>query len=179
MGAVAVGAAVGLPEVVRAVPAAAVADEAFTREIPAAPRPAFGGLAAAADDDPVRALFGPLREGSPVSTHWKIESVYALRAGAIPVVMSTTDGGRYALEIFRHSPDGPRPIAVAGSLALFLVNEGDGSMPTSELHGLGVLALGRELEARLAAGAPIPPGLVTHRRREAWEPGGDFGVPLG
>lgn len=178
IGAAAVGAAVGLPAVQRA--AADVASEAPEASAAVeAPRPAFGGLAAAAGDDPVRALFGPLREGSPVSTHWRIESVYAVRSGAIPIVMSTIYGGRFAVEIFRHGAGDARPIATAGSLALFLVNQGDGSSPTSELHGLGVMALGRELEARLAQGATLPPGLVTYSRRTSWDPAGDFGVPLG
>lgn len=132
---------------------------------------------APADDD-VRALFGPLREGSAISTHWRIESLHAARAGAIPLVMSTIDGRRFAVEVFRGDPQGSQPIARAGSLALHLVNQGDGSSRTDELTGLGVMALARALEARLSAGAPIPNALGTHRERTARHPLGSFDVPV-
>lgn len=132
---------------------------------------------APADDD-VRALFGPLREGSAISTHWRIESLHAARAGAIPLVMSTIDGRRFAVEVFRSDPQGSQPIARAGSLALHLVNQGDGSSRTDELTGLGVMALARALEARLSAGAPIPNALGTHSERTARHPLGSFDVPV-
>ncbi len=231
IGTVTVGAAVGIPAVVRAAsPASAVEAEAGASAPPPG-SPAFGGLSAAGAEDDVRALFGPLREGEPISTHWRLDAVYSVRAGAIPVSMSTLralgevtrrsaadpsplaallrpqilevssvgapcergasaperdrvispralTGERFAVEIFRRGADGPPPVATAGSLALYLVNRGDGGSPTPELAGLGVMALARALEARLAAGAPIPPGLVTHRRRSTWEPEGFFDVPL-
>lgn len=128
-----------------------------------------------APDDEVRALFGPLVEGSPISTHWRLEAVHGVRAGAIPVVLSTTDGQRFAAEIFRDDPGSARPVARAGELALYLVNRGDGHSPTDEAFGLGVMALGRELEGRLAAGALLPSGLGKHGERD---PRGVFDVPL-
>lgn len=138
-------------------------------------RPDVAGNRLPAAGDDVRALFGPLREGSPVSTHWKIEAIYGVREGAVPVVMSTIYGSKFAVEIFRDDPDGPTPVARARGLALHLVNGGDGSSRTSELHGLGVMALGRALQERRAEGAPMPRGLRTFRERD---PNGDFDVPL-
>lgn len=128
-----------------------------------------------APDDEVRALFGPLVEGSPIATHWRLEAVHGVRAGAIPVVLSTAHGQRFAAEIFRDDPEAARPVARAGGLALYLVNRGDGRSPTDELFGLGVMALGRELEGRLAAGAAVPGGLGKHSERD---PRGVFDVPL-
>src|SRR5690606_5054812 len=52
-------------------------------EPPAPSRPAQAPLAAATPD--VRALFGTLADGAPLSTHWRVETVHAVRAGAVPV----------------------------------------------------------------------------------------------
>ncbi|HEY8430338.1 MAG TPA: hypothetical protein VIL20_18285 [Sandaracinaceae bacterium] len=126
----------------------------------------------------MRALFGPLTDGAPLSTHWRIETVHAVRAGAVPVVLSTIYGARFAVEVFRADPDGPPPVGRAGALAVHLVNGGDGSSRTAELAGLGAMALARELERRLAAGASIPRGLTTYRERIAVDPDGIFDIPL-
>ncbi len=173
LGAAAIGGTVGVSAVRRA---ATTATEAPLpepeRATPQAPAP----LASPTDD--VRALFGALGEGGPLSTHWRIESVHAVRAGAIPVVMSTIYGQRFAVEIFRADPGGPAPIARAGGLALHLVNRGDGSSRTNELAGLGVMALGRALDEQIAAGAQAPAGLETHRDRTARDPRGSFHIPV-
>lgn len=171
IGGLAIGGLVGVPALV--VGQRATAPEGSPQ---VASRPPWSGLAPPGDD--VRALFGPLRESSAISTHWRLEALHAPRAGAIPVVMSTLNGTRFAVEIFRYDPDGPRPIARAGDLALYLVNRGDGSSRTVEVFGLGVMALGRALEERLAAGAPIPNGLWTYLQRTARAPRGMFDVPL-
>lgn len=134
------------------------------------------GLSAA--DDGVQALFGELREGRAIEGHWTIEARYGVRAGAIPVVMSSLDGSRFALEVFRADDGGPAPLARAGALALYLVNRGDGRSSTPEHAGLGVLALARALSARLAEGAPVPAALSTHAERRVRHPNGVFHVPL-
>jgi len=169
IGAAAVGAAIGAPRLRLSEPAPPAAkpephDERASRVAPAT--------------EEVRALFGSLGEGSAISSHWRIESLHAVRSGAIPVVMSTIYGGRFAVEIFRDDPSGPPPIARAGGLALKLVNRGDGGSRTDELRGLGVMALGRALEARLADGAPVPSGLQTFAERMARDPHGAFDVPV-
>lgn len=169
MGAAAVGAAVGVPRLLEVTAADPIG--------PIASEPATPHVAPATDE--VRALFGSLREGSAISTHWRLESVHAVRAGAIPVVMSTIYGGRFAVEIFREEAEGPNPIARARGLALHLHNNGDGSSRTAELNGLGVMALGRALEARRAEGAPLPAGLDTYRARTAREPHGVFDIAVG
>jgi len=127
--------------------------------------------------DAVRALFGELTDGADVGTHWRIESLYGLRGGAIPLVLATRSGHRFALEVFRASED-PAPLATAGPLGVYVVNRGDGDVPTDEASGLGAIALARALEARLAAGAPVPDDLVTMTERRRRHPTGVFHVPV-
>lgn len=129
-------------------------------------------------DPEVLALFGPLREGTRLEGRFRIEAIHGLRAGAVPVVMSNSDGQRYAVEIFRADADGPRPLAEAGALALLLSNRGDGRAATPETIALGVQALARALDARCAEGAPLPSGLATHRERRSAHPTGVFHVPV-
>lgn len=167
VGTVALGAAVGVPRLIELQASADGPAESVDQPV--------AHVLPATDD--VRALFGALREGSAISTHWRLESVHAVRAGAIPVVMSTIYGGRFAVEIFRDEADGPTPIARAQGLALHLFNRGDGSSRTAELNGLGVMALGRALEERRAEGAPLPPGLETYRARTSRDPHGVFDIP--
>ncbi len=183
IGAAAVGAASGLPAIVRAdgpaaSPPSAASASAVEAGVEAEQAPAFGGCAMAATEDRVRALFGALREGSAVSTHWRLEALYGVRGGGFPVVLSNRRGDCFAVEILRRGEDGPPPVATAGPLAFYLVNRGDGGSPTDETNGLGAMALASALEARLRDGAPVPPGLLTQRRRLAWEPDGAFDVPL-
>jgi hypothetical protein len=133
-------------------------------------------LRAASDD--VRALFGTLREGDVVG-RCRIEAIYAERAGAIPVVMSTAGGQRFAIEIFASDPHGPAPISSASSLALFLVNRGDGASATPEDVGVGVRALGRALADRMNEEGAVPPsGLVSYAERRRRAPTGVFHVPV-
>lgn len=132
-------------------------------------------LAEAGED--VRALFGALGEGADVGSHWRIEAIFALRAGAIPVVLSTRSGHRFAVEVFRAAAD-PAPLATAGPLGVYVVNRGDGDEPTDEASGLGAIALARALEGRLAAGAPVPADLVTMPERRRRHPTGVFHVPV-
>ncbi|GAB5549710.1 MAG: hypothetical protein RLO52_21570 [Sandaracinaceae bacterium] len=127
-------------------------------------------------DEAVRALFGDLR-GRVIEGHWRVEAVHAVRAGAIPVVLSIRTGARFAAEVFRWDASDPEPIGRAEGLALYLVNGGDGQTATDEMAGLGVRALGRALDARLAEGASIPQGLSTLGERSREHPGGAFHVP--
>jgi hypothetical protein len=127
-------------------------------------------------DDAVRALFGPLREGALVEGA-RIEVIHAVRAGAIPVVLSTAEGNRFAVEVFRLDLASPA-LAPAGPLAVYLVNRGDGRRSTPEPVGLGARALARALERRVAGGAPVPDALTTQRERSARHPAGIFHVPV-
>lgn len=142
-----------------------------------APAPTPPGKRLEPASEEVRALFGPLGDGAQLSSHWRVESVHAVHAGAIPVVLSVANGARFAVEVFLDDPAG-RPVARARGLALHVVNRGAGSSPTDERFGLGAMALGRALDARLAEGAPVPGGLCTQPQRAALHPDGVFDVPI-
>ena len=123
----------------------------------------------------VRAFLGPLREGATVE-RWRIESVHAVRHGAIPLVLSGA-GGRFAIEILRRDPSLSAP-ADAGPLSILVQNRGDGARATREEQGLGAMAIARALEARIAAGARVPAGLLTQPERAACGPDAILHVPV-
>ena len=171
-------AATGAAVAVRSIDAAADEGTAPPRrdEGPTARPDAMAAHELRAPRPSVQALFGALTPGSALSSHWRIEAVYDVRAGAIPVVLATLSGHRFAVEIFLGGPDAPG-IATAGPLALYLVNRGDGSSSSDESAGLGVMALGNALAARLAEGAVVPDGLVTLAQRRRQHPVGVFHIP--
>ncbi|MCA9606957.1 MAG: hypothetical protein KC619_15225 [Myxococcales bacterium] len=133
------------------------------------------GLSAPTDD--VVALFGALGPGAAIGSHWRLDALYAVRAGGIPVILETRGGQRFGVEIFR-AGDGPAPLATAGDLALFLVNRGDGAQVSDEAAGLGVIALAHALEARLTEGAALPGSLTTLDARRRSHPTGVFHIPV-
>ena len=128
-----------------------------------------------APDAEARATLAGLEPGQVIEGHWRVESVFAVRAGAVPVVLSTTRGERFAVEIFRADPSAAAPLAETATLALYLVNRGDGATVTDEAAGLGVRALGRALAARQAV---APAGLTSLTERQRRHPGGIFHVPV-
>ena len=74
---------------------------------------------------------------------------------ALPFELQDPSGHLFVVEA--HRRDESRPgVARAGSLDLFLVNGGDGSMPTDEARGLGAMALASVLAVRERAGLPVP-----------------------
>ncbi|MBX3273996.1 MAG: hypothetical protein KF729_27270 [Sandaracinaceae bacterium] len=144
---------------------------------PMGPPDALAAHALRAPGEDVRALFGALGPGAEIGSHWRLEALYAVRAGAIPVVLSTRSGERFGVEIFRASEGAPA-LATAGGLALYLVNRGDGARASGQAAGLGVEALARVLEGRLTAGAPVPSALTTLDERARAHPTGVFHIPL-
>lgn len=179
-GLVATGAAAMLPRLAADGASGLGATEADARDPSAEPRVRPDTAEAHAlhpADASARALFGSLQAGSVIEGA-RIEAVHAPRAGALPVVLTASDGSRFALELFRRDAASAPPLAQAGELALYLVNRGDGRRSTPEPVGLGARALARALEARLAEGAPIPDALTTFAERRALHPGGVFHVPL-
>ena len=88
---------------------------------------------------------------------------------ALPFELRDPSGDLFVVEAHLHDPATPG-IARAGSLDVFLVNDGDGTTPTDEARGLGAMALASVLAAREKAGAAIPP-VVTITERWARHPG--------
>ncbi|MCB9593117.1 MAG: hypothetical protein H6719_10325 [Sandaracinaceae bacterium] len=143
---------------------------------PMGPPDALAAHALVAPGDDVRALFGPLTVGEAIGSHWRLEALYGVRAGAIPLILSTRSGARFGVEVLRSGE--ASPLASAGPLGLYLVNRGDGSQVSDESAGLGVVALASALEARLAAGAPVPSALTTLEERRRRHPAGVFHIPV-
>jgi len=117
-----------------------------------------------------------LRPGAPVH-RWVIEAVHPLRLGAIPVLLRTTDGRLFQVDVLRRDT-GPAPVLGVGNtrtLSLFVMNRGDGGKPTDEEQGLGAMALA-ELLAAHEHDAVLPPGLLTIRERAERHPTGNFTV---
>ena len=81
--------------------------------------------------------------------------VAGLEDGAIPIILASADGRKCEVDVMRFDPKVPG-IARAGSMAIYLANNGDGEKPSDEAHGLGALALAAELARREASGAKVP-----------------------
>jgi len=121
----------------------------------------------------VKALFGTLSTGSRLGAY-TVAAIYPVKLGGIPVVMEH-EGSRFQVDVLRRDDAGPKPVGETPSLALFLVNKGDGSRPTDELPGLGAMALATALASSEAQGAR-PPELLSLKERIAKYPRGDYGV---
>lgn len=147
------------------------------------PPDSLAAHALAAPGTAERALLGALADGAPFDAgreRYRVASVFACRAGAIPLVVERVSGEpmRFAIELLRRDPgDAVQPVAETGSLALFVQNRGDGSRATQEAQGLAVRALARTLAAREADGVRAP-ALLTRAERAARHPMGVFHVPL-
>jgi len=128
----------------------------------------------------VRAFFGSLAEGTGLSSsgpaaadqaRWTIVSIHELRHGAIPVVLADARGRRFQVDVLKRDA-ADSAVAVAGGVALYLSNRGDGATGTLEEHGLGVMALATAL--RMQDRAPTPKGLTTFATRRTRHPLGAF-----
>jgi hypothetical protein len=123
----------------------------------------------------VAALFGDLVAGVAIAG-CTIVSVHAPVAGAIPVVLVTSSGKRFQLDVLRREIDPDAPRAVAGlagntSFEVSVCNGGNGDHATDEEQGLAARALAEALSKRVAQGAKAP-ALLTLREREARGSGG-------
>lgn len=116
---------------------------------------------------PLAGLVGPV--GTPgAAGAWRVEQVMPLVAGAVPVLMRTPEGKRFQVDLMRAEPDGPRAVAQAGELALYLANGGAGDTPSAEIEAQGARVLAGAL-TQLAGerGAPAIAGLLTLSERLA------------
>lgn len=99
---------------------------------------------------------------------WRVEQVLPPVAGAIPVLMRAPDGKRFQVDVMRAEQGGPRGVAHAGPLALYLANGGAGDTPSSEAQVRGARLLAERL-AQIDAerGLPEARGLLTLSERLA------------
>ncbi len=125
-------------------------------------------------DDAVAALFGDLVAGGALGD-CRIERVYGLHQGAIPVVMTCSAGTRFQLDILRRDPSGPAGVGNTDTLSVYVANQGDGHSPTRESQGVAAMELAAFLAER---GASPPPGLFTLDQRRARFDHARFAVAL-
>jgi hypothetical protein len=92
-----------------------------------------------------------------------VQSVAATEDGAVAVYMRDTGGRIFEIELLAHDEHTPG-VAQAGSLGVYLRNQGTGDKATNEEHGLAAMAFAGHLRQRQAAGAQMPP-LPTLARR--------------
>jgi hypothetical protein len=84
-----------------------------------------------------------------------VTAVTARDDGAVAVALADTSGRSFEVELLGHDPHTPG-VAHAGSLAVYLNNQGRGVTATVEEHGLAAMALGAHLAHREAAGVTLP-----------------------
>jgi len=116
--------------------------------------------------------FGGLTVGDVVGDV-KVIAIHAPHLGAVPLVLRTSSGVTFQVDVLARDPNGPRGIAETDALALFVANRGDGAMATDETQGLAVMAIAARL-----GDAPRVSELLTLRERTERYPDGSFGVPL-
>ncbi len=127
------------------------------------PRPAAAGPAELA-------LLRDLPEGSKLGNRWRVEQVHGVTFGAIPVVLSSIDSGRFQIDIMRRD-DEARGVASTERLELFVANGGNGNTATDEDHAEAAVAMAEVLARRESA---TPRCLLTLRERQTRHPDGFF-----
>lgn len=101
---------------------------------------------------------------------YRVISVGGLDRGGIPVVMSTTSGVRFRVDVLRFDPTaGRKGIGPASSVSVYLRNGGNGRTSTDEIQGLGAMALAGAIAKRERAGLVPPSGLLTMDERAAYD----------
>jgi hypothetical protein len=117
-----------------------------------------------------KALLRELPEGSRLANKWRVEQIHGVTFGAIPIVLSSIDSGRFQIDIMRRD-DETRGVASTEKLELFVANGGNGNKLTDEDHAEAAIAMA-EVLARSESAAPR--GLLTLRERHARHPDGYF-----
>lgn len=85
-------------------------------------------------------LFHGLSSGSIVAGS-TIVGIGALVNGAVGIALHDRTGARFGVEVCARDAAAPRGPGETQHLSLYVVNEGDGAMPTNEEHGLAAMAI--------------------------------------
>ena len=128
----------------------AVGDEEVSspRGAPAGSAPSASRVTIARDGER-HALHECLPEGLRFG-RWRIVSVHPVKHGAVPVVIESRQGLRFQVDVLRRDrhPQAKAGVGETRLYALYLVNKGRGSKPTSEEQGVGLLWLAAMLRPR-------------------------------
>jgi len=117
----------------------------------------------------VRAVLGAVQVGTRID-RWTVVSILDTAHGGIPVVLATSTGERFRVDVLRRD-DHALGVANTAELSLYLCNQGRGSRATDEEHGLGAMALARRLERGAAPHAPLPRLLTLRERNQRFRDG--------
>ncbi|MEZ4220102.1 MAG: hypothetical protein R3B13_04165 [Polyangiaceae bacterium] len=84
-------------------------------------------------------LLRPLAAGSRLGA-WHVQEVLPLTDGAVSVLLRDEAGSEFQLDVCARDPGASAP-GQSEHFAVFVVNRGDGAVPTHESHGLAAMAL--------------------------------------
>jgi|SRR4051812_20927651 hypothetical protein len=135
----------------------------------AAPSAADARTQTSAGTDMPAWLIAPLRRGSDIGSGWTIAETAGIVRGAFVLELGHVSGRRVELHLCRL--DGAATgIACSKHLDFFLMNGGDGGVPSDEELGLVVISLARRVsdnEERRGATALPPANVLSHAARLA------------
>lgn len=83
-------------------------------------------------------LIAPLKVGSEIAG-CRVEKIGEVSQGAVGLVLSDRSGQLFGIEVCARDAEAPRSPAETAKFQLYVVNEGDGSVPTIEEHGLAAM----------------------------------------
>jgi len=83
-------------------------------------------------------LVAPLKVGSEIAG-CRIEKIGEVVQGSVGLVLSDSSGQSFGIEVCARDAEAPRSPAETARFQLYVVNEGDGSVPTVEEHGLAAM----------------------------------------
>lgn len=117
-----------------------------------------------------------LQPGAELSSG-RVVAIHPVQYGAIPVVLETDGGARFQVDVMARDPEVSAP-AQTDTLALYVVNAGDGATATDEAQGLSAMALAQALRERNVDETRLPE-LLTMSQRSDRHPDVALQVPLG
>lgn len=111
-------------------------------------------------------LIAPLAVGSTIRGCTLVK-VGALTHGAVGLSLTDASGRPFGIEICARDASSPRSPAETDRFQLYVVNEGDGSLPTVEEHGLAAMTIAsfvrnNESEERAAGFLTLQERLARH-----------------
>jgi hypothetical protein len=114
-------------------------------------------------------LLAPLRSGSKLGSGWRINEVSGVVRGAYVLQLSHRSGNHVEVHLCRLE-GAARGLTSTEYLDVFVMNGGDGAVPSDEELGLVVLSLARRIrenEARKGTAAEPPADLLSYEARIA------------
>ncbi|MEM6293855.1 MAG: hypothetical protein AAGA54_21445 [Myxococcota bacterium] len=137
------------------------------------------GMLSPSESGPAALSLGPIAPGATLqgASAVKVVAVHPVTFGALPVILETSTGTRFQVDVLARDPEGPAGVADTDHFSVYVSNQGSGASPTDEGQGLGAMALASALSTFEQSGEPLP-SLMTMRERAEQHPRGSFGVPL-